>query len=323
MIDKNKNGIDDSKELTTPLSDQQALAGVRGNALAKILATAFANNTSSTNNARSGTSVSTNVQRLNAASAKALLTAAAQDEDYMGKLTNADVEQFMKEFEKEQNRQIEKVVTTTAQKTISGGTTQDAVDKTTESTQRTEYPSFFNLEQFTRDFIWSKINFKDEANLGNKALTALAQARGIVEKFQIIGVSPQEVKAAAKLIARGKKTIEDYTIELQKVAIKEYPQFADRFATDPTLTTDDIASPITGLLAKIWEKDISEIRKMNHPIVSSWLNYAGPDGKGKQPSYYDILLQAKKDPLNELTSSANENARASATSLSRALGFGV
>jgi hypothetical protein len=322
MVDKNKNGIDDSKELTTPLSDQQALAGVEGNALAQILASTFANNISSTNNARSGTSVSTNVQRLNAASAKALLTAAAQDEDYMGKLTNADVEQFMKEFEKEQNRQIEKVVTTTAQKTISGGTTQDAVDKTTESTQRTEYPSFFNPEQFTRDFIWSKINFKDEKSLGNKALTALAQARGIVETFQIIGVSPQEVKAAAKLIAQGKKTVEDYTIELQKVAIKEYPQFADRFATDPTLTTYDIALPAIKILAKAWDKDASQI-KMDNPLISSWLNYAGPDGKGKQPSYYDLLLKAKDDPQHQFSEEANNVARDSATSLSRAIGYGI
>ena len=130
------------------------------------------------------------------------------------------------------------------------------------------------------------------------------------------------MRIAAKQIAMGEKTIQDYNVELQQIASKEYPQFADRFAKDPTLTTFDIASPVIGMLAKTWQMDPKTI-KMDNPYVMSYLNYAGPDGKGKQPSYYDLLMKAKNDPKYDLTEEANENARDAATGLARAFGFGV
>jgi uncharacterized membrane protein len=129
------------------------------------------------------------------------------------------------------------------------------------------------------------------------------------------------MRRAAKEIAMGNKTIEDYTIELQKIAKKEYPQFAERFDLDPTLTISDIASPVVKLLAKTWQKTEKEVQ--NHPLVKSWINYPGPDGKGKQPSYYDIELKAKNDPLYDLTEEANESARNAAVGFARAIGFGV
>jgi hypothetical protein len=76
------------------------------------------------------------------------------------------------------------------------------------------------------------------------------------------------------------------------------------------------------MLAKTWQKDPKEI-EMDNPFVMSYLNYAGPDGKGKQPSYYDLLLKAKNDPQYELTEKANEDARDAAVGLARAFGFGV
>jgi hypothetical protein len=130
------------------------------------------------------------------------------------------------------------------------------------------------------------------------------------------------MRIAAKEIAMGNKTIEDYNVELQRIASKEYPQFADRFAKDPTLTTYDIASPIINMLAKTWQMDPKTV-KMDNPFVMSYLNYAGPDGKGQQPSYYDLLMKAKNDPKYDLTQEANENARDAATGLARAFGFGV
>jgi hypothetical protein len=55
----------------------------------------------------------------------------------------------------------------------------------------------------------------------------------------------------------------------------------------------------------------------------SYLRPGGADGKGVAPSYYDLLLKAKNDPKYDLTREANENARDAATSLGRALGYGV
>ena len=266
-------------------------------------------------------SSSTTVTKLTFNSAKAMLEDAMKEAGFVGQLSKADIEDFMKRFEKNQNEQIQKIIESSRTK-VAPGATEDALKKVMESTARQEFPSFFKPLEFAKDFIFSKIDFKDETKLGAKNLDALAQVRGIVDKFQLLGVSDADMRIAAKQIAMGKKDIKQYTVELQQIAKKEYPQFADRFDKDPTLTTYDIASPVISMLAKTWQMDPKTI-KMDNPYVMSYLNYAGPDGKGQQPSYYDLLLKAKNDPKYDLTQEANENARDAATGLARAFGFGV
>lgn len=274
-----------------------------------------------TNNPKAGSGVSTAVTRLNYESAKALLEKSVEGLEVNLKFTKEDILAFMEIFKKEQDKQIAKTVVTSSSKTTPGAG-EGAVDKTVESTQKAEYPSFFNPTQTAQDFIWSKINFKDEKVLGGKTLGILSDVRAAIEAFQLMGVSDADARLAAKQIAMGKKTIDSYKTELQEKAKKEYPQFADRFAADPELTTFDIASPIIGMLAKTWEVDSGSI-KMDNPIVMSYMNYAGADGKGKQPSRYDLLLKAKQDPKYQLTQQANEDARSAATELARAFGFGI
>jgi hypothetical protein len=301
----------------TPLADQQAISPD-----VKAIIDAVVASNGGSSNARSGTDVSTRKTKLNTASAKALIQAAAEAAGYTGKISGADVAEFIKEFDAEQARQIEKVVTSTAQKVTPGGTTPGAVDKTMETTAKTEYPSFFNPTEFVTDWIWKKVNFKDEKSLGAKSLTALSEVRGVVKAFQLLGVTDADIRNAAKQIAMGKKTIDAYKVELQQLAKKEYPQFADRFSTDPELTTYDIASPVIKMLAKTWEVEEDTIT-MDNPLVMSYMNYSGADGKGQQPSRYDLLLKAKNDPKYQLTQQANEDARDAATGLARAFGFGV
>lgn len=269
----------------------------------------------------SQSSSQTSVTKLTYNSAKAMLEDAMKEAGFVGQLTKADIEDFMKKFEKKQNEQIEKIITSSRTK-ITPGATPDAVRKVVESTARQEFPSFFKPLDFAKDFVYTKIDFKNEDKLGAKSLTALAQVRGLVNSFQLLGVSDADMRVAAKQIAMGNKTVAEYTVELQKIAKKEYPQFAERFDLDPTLTTYDIASPVINMLAKTWQKDPKEI-KMDNPYVMSYLNYAGPDGKGKQPSYYDLLLKAKNDPQYELTEKANEDARDAAVGLLKAMGAGV
>ncbi len=254
-------------------------------------------------------------------SAKAMLQDAMEEVGFVGKLTKADIEDFMKRFEKNQSEQIQKIITSSRTKIVPGAT-EEATKKVMESTARQEFPSFFKPLEFAKDFIFAKIDFKNEGALGAKQLDVLAQVRGLADQFQLLGVSPADLRVAAKQIAMGKKTLDEYTVELQQIAKKEYPQFADRFNLDPTLTTYDIATPVINMLAKTWQKSPKEI-KMDNPYVMSYLNFAGPDGKGKQPSYYDLLLKAKNDPQYELTEEANENARDAAVGLARAFGFGV
>ena len=280
------------------------------------------NEVTKTNNAKSGTSSSTTRTKLTTNTARALMQLAAENAGYTGKFSTADIAQFIKEFDAEQNRQIEKVITSTAQKLTPGGTDQGAVDKVAESTAKTEFPSFFNPSQFAQDWVWNKVNFKDEKTLGAKSLEVLSQVRGLVDSFQLLGVSDAEARVAAKLIAMGKQTIADYTVKLQGKAVSEYPQFADRFRLDPTLTTYDIASPAIDIVAQTLEIDKSVV-KLDHPVVRAYLDYAGPDGKGTPPSRYQLKLMAKQLPAYKETEQANNEARDSATSLGRALGFGV
>jgi hypothetical protein len=236
------------KETTTPLADQQKIPSDVAAIINAVMA-----NVGGSNNAQSGTNTSTSKTKLTNNTALAIMQKAAEAVGYSVKFTAADVAQFMKEFDAEQARQIEKVVTSTASKVTPGGTTAGAVDKTISSTAKTEFPSLFDPGQFTSDWIWGKVNFGDEKTLGSKSLGILAQVRGLVDKFHIFGVADNEVRDVAKQIAMGKTTLADYTVELQKVATREYPQFAERFAKDPTLTTYDIASPIIKMLAKTWE----------------------------------------------------------------------
>jgi succinate dehydrogenase flavin-adding protein (antitoxin of CptAB toxin-antitoxin module) len=299
----------------TPNQDAQT-----ADAVGKYIAGIFANNDTG-NTARSGTSTDTKVTRLTYQTAKGLLEKVMAEANFMGKLSTDDIKNFLALFTQAQDAQIEKVVTTSSSKTTKGATA-DAASQVVESTKKQEFPSFFDPAEFARDFIWQKINFKDEASLGAKSLDALGQVRGLVKNFQLLGVTDNDIRNAAKQIAMGKKTIDAYKIELQQIAKKEYPQFADRFTTDPTLTTYDIASPIVKMLAKTWEMDEKDI-SMDDPIVMSYMHYAGADGKGQQPSRYDLLLKAKADRKYQSTQEANENARDAATGLARAFGFGV
>lgn len=303
------------KPSATPNQDAQT-----ADAVAKYISGIFANNDSG-NTARVGTSTDTKVTRLTYQTAKGLLERVMDEANFMGKLSPEDIKNFMALFSQAQDAQIEKVVTTSSSKTTKGATA-DAASQVVESTKKQEFPSFFDPAEFARDFIWQKINFKDEKNLGAKSLAALGEVRNAVKAFQLMGVTDNDIRVAAKQIAMGKKTIDAYKIELQQIAKKEYPQFADRFATDPELTTYDIASPIIKLLAKTWEMEEKDI-SFDDPIVSSYMNYAGPDGKGQPPSRYDLLLKAKADRKYQATQEANENARDAAVGLARAFGFGV
>jgi hypothetical protein len=306
-----------AEKTTTPLADAQKVPSDVAAIINAVMATS-----GGSANAKSGSDTSTSKVKLTSNSARAIMELAAKDAGYPAKFSSADVAQFMKEFDAEQARQIETVMTSSSSKITPGGTTPGAVDKTISSTAKTEFPSFFNVGSFTKDWVWKKISFKDETTLGAKSLAVLADVRGLVDKFQLMGVSDQEAKDAAYLIAKGDKTLDEYAVELQGEAAKEYPQFADRFKKNPKLTTYDIASPVINMIAETLEVDPGTI-KMNHPIVLAYTRSSGADGKGTAPSYYDLLLKTKSLPEYEKTKKANNEARESASSLVQALGYGL
>lgn len=269
----------------------------------------------------STTSTQTSVTKLTYATAKALLLETLKSTGLNIKITADDIKQFMTDFEAAQNAQIEKVVQI-ARTQVKPGASADAQKKVFESVARQEYPSFFKPANYTNEWLWKKVDFKDTGVLGNKALGVLESVRGLVDAFHLLSVDENAMRTAAKKIAMGQMTLEEYNVQLQQLAKKEYPAFADRFDKDPSLTTADIAAPVINLLAKTWQKDPKDI-KFDQPIVMSYMNFAGADGKGKQPSMYDILLKAKADPQYQLTEEANTNARDAAVGLASAMGFGV
>lgn len=307
---------EETKTTSTPNKDAQDKAIVD-----YILSGIAASAGTSSNSDTSTTSTQTSATRLTYNTAKALLLETLKSTGINYKVTAEDIKQFMTEFKTAQDAQIEKVVQT-ARTQIKAGASADAQKKVLESVARQEFPSFFKPESFTSDWLWKKVDFKNEATLGAKATGILESVRGLVDSFHLLSVDDNAMRTAAKQIAMGKMTLPEYTILLQQTAKKEYPAFADRFDKDPTLTTKDIASPVMKLLAKTWEVDEGTVG-LDNPLVMSYMNFAGPDGKGKQPSIYDILLKAKADPKYELTQEANTNARDAATGLARAFGFGV
>jgi len=262
-------------------------------------------------------STSSNYVKLTPVSARELLKQSAADAQFTGTFTDEDIANFLKQFNAEANKQIESVVKEARASVGTGATALDI-----QRIISTSFPSFFKPGEFAKDYVWSKINFKDSATLGGKAAIALQTAKQVAADFDLFNFSEAEVQQAAKDIAMGKKTMDQFKAELTTRAKIEYPIFASRFDTTPGATTKDFASPVIKMLARYWEVDEASI-PMDNEIVQKWTRAGGPDGKAPAPTLAELTMMAKNHPNAEKTSWANESARQSATSLARALGAGV
>jgi len=271
--------------------------------------------------ATNSSSTASSRTRLTFNSAKAMLAEAADAAGYPKTFSDAEINDYIKKFNAAQDEQIAKVITI-ASKKMTPDTNDSGKQKIFEQTMQEEFPSFFKPTEFAKDFIWEKVNFADQATLGAGAVGTLASIRGLVDSFDIVGMTEQDIQALAKAVAKGDKSIQEATVEVQQIAKREYPQFAERFDKDPTLTTKSIAEPIIKTLASVWEVDASEI-KMSNPLVMKWMQGVTADGKSVPPTKYEIMLAAKKDPKYQYTQAANNDARDAATALSSALGYGV
>lgn len=248
-----------------------------------------------------------------------LLKQTVADVQYTGKISKEDIQAFADAFNAESAKNIEQVIKT-ARSQVTPGATADDIQKTVQSVMSTSMPSFLNVKQFASDFIWAKVNFKDEASLAGKSLSALQDVRTLAKQFNLLGFSDAEALIEAKNVAMGKKTLDGVKAELAKKAEIEYPTLADRFKTG--VTTKDIADPVIKLLAKTWEVPEDTI-DLDNPLVQSYIRPGGADGKQPPLTYAEIKQKAMNDPKFETTTTANELARQSATGLARALGAGI
>lgn len=261
------------------------------------------------------------ITKLNKASARALLEKSAKDAQYMGTFTDADVQDFIDKFNAEQAKQIETVVKAASTK-ITPGATGAAAEKQLQTILTTEYPSYFKPETFASDFVWSKVNFKDEKSLGGKALTALGNVRAIVGGFGPLDFSETEIQNAARKIARGEISNDDFRSTIAQKAMVNYPQYAERLKQNPGATLKDLASPYINLMAKELELDPNAI-ELDDPLLDKALRPDGTAGKLPTASLAEFRTMLRKSPKWEYTTAANEQARSAATELGRAFGFGV
>ena len=273
------------------------------------------------NKNKSGTSVSRNLVQLDKVSARALLQQTAKDIQYSVKFTDVDIEDFLKKFKKEQQRQIEEIVKASSSK-VTPSLTPEGAERIVESTTTTEKPSFFKPETFAADYIWAKVNFKDEKSLGGKSLTALNNARSILAGFGTLDFSDAELYTAAKKIARGEITNDDFRSTIAQKAAINYPQYAERLRQNPGSTIRDLASPYINLMAKELELDPNSIQLDNMDLDRA-LRPDGTAGKIPSVSLADFRIKLRNSPQWENTTAANESARTAATALGRAFGYGV
>jgi hypothetical protein len=267
----------------------------------------------------STTGSSKSLTKLTKPAARALLEKTAKDAQYNFKFTDVDLDDFLKKFNAEQNRQIENVVKST---NVTPGVSTDEIKRQVENTVTTEFPSYFKPEIFASDYVWAKVNFKDEKSLGGKALTALNNVRSILSGFGPLDFSDIEIQNAAKQIARGEISNDDFRSTIALKAMVNYPQYAQRLKENPGSTIRDLASPYINLMAKELELDPNTIQLDNVELDRA-LRPDGTAGKLPTVSLADFRIKLRNSPQWENTTAANESARSAATSIGRAFGYGV
>lgn len=285
--------------------------------LAAAVAAAVTSAMGTANVGKDSTTTYKDAIKLTEAGAKQLLDSIMADIQFTGKLSKADLAEFVSKYNAAANAQLETVIQAVRNKTTPTSTAEDI-----KTIIKTTSPSFFDSKQYTKDYLWSKVNFADEKTLGAKALDSLTTARQIAKAFNLSTVSDIEIQDAARRIATGKITSEDYKTELAAKAAAEYPQLADRFKSTPGATVRSLYNPILKAVADAWETDVESL-DLNDPFIDSLLRPDGVIGKVPAVTIGEATQKALMHPKANNTQKQISNAKASATSLARALGFGI
>jgi hypothetical protein len=181
-------------------------------------------------------------------------------------------------------------------------------------------PSTFDPKSFTESFLWAKVNLGDTKSIPSAAIKQISNVSTLLKAYGINNLSAKEINALGVEVASGAKTIDDLKLEFSTKAQNLYPAYADRLKGTPNLTMSDIAEPIIGTLAKVWEMDAGSF-ELSDPNVTRFLN---PDvtGKAPAPSITDVYYYALNHPNREKTKAAIEEARDAGIAFARAAGFG-
>lgn len=270
-------------------------------------------------NANAGSANSTTTYKdaikLTEVGAKQLLDAIMADIQFTGKLSKADLTDFVTKYNTAANKQLETVLQTVRTKTKPGDTEEDI-----KNIIKTTSESFFQPKDFAKDYLWAKVNFADEKTLGAKALDALTNARQIARAFNLSTVSEIEIQDAAKRIATGKITSENYKTELAAKAAVEYPQLTDRLKNTPGATVRSLYNPVLKAIADTWEVEIESL-DMNDPFIDKLIRPDGVIGKMPSATAGEAKQAALLHPNADKAPTQIVNARNAATSWAKAMGF--
>jgi len=268
-----------------------------------------------TTSSKNSTTTYKDAIKLTEAGAKQLLDSIMADIQFTGKLSKADLADFVTKYNAAANAQLETVIQAVRDKTKPGDTVEDI-----KTIIKTTSPSFFDSKQYTKDYLWSKVNFADEKTLGAKALDALTTARQIAKAFNLSTVSDIEIQDAAKRIATGKISADDYKTELAGKAAVEYPQLADRFKSTPGATVRSLYNPVLRAVADAWEVDVDSL-DLNDPFIDKLIRPDGVIGKMPSATVGEAKQAALLHPNADKTQTQIANARNSAMSWAKAMGF--
>ena len=282
----------------------------------KIIAEAFAGAVSNMFGTQTGKTISKDAIKLTDISAKQLLESIAREIQFTGTFSKEDIKNFVDSYNKKANEQLDIVVRDVKSSAAAGATAEDI--KTTISTK---FPNFFDPKSFTRDFIWSKVNFADQVSLGAKALDALQTTRQIYKDFNTTA-SDVEIQATAKRIAKGEISADDLKTELSRVAALNYPQLAERFKNTPGATTRALVLPTLKIVADAWGVPIDTL-DLSDPFIDSLIRPDGVVGKAAPKTPSEVFNAAMMHPNRDKSVAGNQDARNAATAFGKAMGFGV
>ena len=257
--------------------------------------------------------------QINLVAAKALLEAMMAEIGYTGTFNKKDLLDFVNKFNDESSLQIDKAIRQTNSERTSGGTAEE-VNKNKSTSVTTKMLSLFDPKQFARDFIWTKVNFKDDAALPTKALDVLRQVREQIRGFNLNTISETEIRNEAKLVATGKKTLDDLKENFSQQAQIYYPTLAPRLKGNPGANIRDLAKPAISVLSKILEIPEDEI-DLDDPVLDSWLRPDGFAGKVSSPPLSALKAAAINDKRYDRTTTAIDSGVESAKALAQAMGY--
>lgn len=267
------------------------------------------------------TTTSKDLIKLTNAASKTLLEQARKAAGVSGTPSAAEIAEFAAMFNTAASKQVEEVTRTVIEK-ITPGTKPEDLKTIVNSYVTTNTPSFLSPETMASDFVWSKVDFKNEATLGGKALLSLQQVRAMVKNNGLVDISDGEIQTAAKNIARGLMTEQEFQAQIRAKAIQNYPQLSERLQNNPTLSVRDILNPYIKMMATTLEMDPNAIN-LDNEYLDKAIRPDGTVGKLPSMSIPDFVTFLKNTKEFDNTIQANEDARSAATAFGRVWGFGV